>query len=497
MKPSTAALRARIADIDARITLLANQIAGLEAEKTRVKQDLYQVTYPVLSLPDDIIGEIFAHLVDTDAESPFPTPGSRIPRDLRDPRSPYYALTLAAVCARWRAISLSTSKLWRRIQVECRSSDAMKIRSEEPGPIRPIALLELWLSRSGIVPVDICIIARQGSSEELFHKALLAISPFAQRWHRVDLCVEGGPFELPYEFPTNLDELRYLSLQGSIQWTQSTTIVSPQVHALSIVHCPFPSGLFSGFNLTTLKILEIDWLFTSDILRFLERAPALQSLYIEVADPVNEPPEVAPAIPAIFPSLQTLVCKYDFSLNLMRFATFPGLRSLAIWDLDLTRPLVDCVRTFMTSSKCRITHLHLRNLGPQVSSGILISTLVLFSHVTHLIIEHKADPWPRGTLVGLASNAFNDEDFLPALECLALGGPSREATLEGLVDFVRFRAEKIREGYDITELREVFVQFATQLGVQGETAELAKLGVQLRVGELKKTGMLWSAAADG
>ncbi|KAJ7201247.1 hypothetical protein C8J57DRAFT_1736221 [Mycena rebaudengoi] len=86
-------LRARLAEIEARMEGLESQIALLCVEKEEILGDLESVTYPVLTL--EIVSEIFLHYV-----------GSSPLRRMQDP------LRLASVCREWRCIATSTHTLW-------------------------------------------------------------------------------------------------------------------------------------------------------------------------------------------------------------------------------------------------------------------------------------------------------------------------------------------------------------------------------------------------
>ncbi|KAJ7201245.1 hypothetical protein C8J57DRAFT_1736219 [Mycena rebaudengoi] len=71
---------------------LASQIALLRVEKEQILGSLESITYPVLTLPPEIVSEIILHYVDS---SPF--------RRVQDP------LRLASFCREWRYITTSTT----------------------------------------------------------------------------------------------------------------------------------------------------------------------------------------------------------------------------------------------------------------------------------------------------------------------------------------------------------------------------------------------------
>ncbi|KAF7335975.1 F-box domain-containing protein [Mycena sanguinolenta] len=138
---SRAARRARIAEIDARISSLKNSIRLLKAEKLRTQERLDLYTYPVLMLPSEITSEIFMKFI-PEYPSPPPLTGLLSPT------------TLTHVCRRWRAIAHSTPALWRAIMVP---AYLCTIRNEA----YLLSILESWLSRSRSFPLSI-------STEDMF-----------------------------------------------------------------------------------------------------------------------------------------------------------------------------------------------------------------------------------------------------------------------------------------------------------------------------------------
>ncbi|KAJ7741674.1 hypothetical protein B0H16DRAFT_1029536, partial [Mycena metata] len=90
--------------------------------------DWTAINIPVLTLPTELVSEIFIHFLPDYPSSP----------PLRGTRSPNI---LAAICQKWRYIALSTPLMWRAILLE----DAV----DTQGHLR---MLETWLSRSGLCP---------------------------------------------------------------------------------------------------------------------------------------------------------------------------------------------------------------------------------------------------------------------------------------------------------------------------------------------------------
>ncbi|KAJ7164521.1 hypothetical protein C8R46DRAFT_1278943, partial [Mycena filopes] len=96
--------RLRIAEIDTKIDRLQRRIRALHAEKQAVKARLDAYRYPVLTLPDELVSEIFIHFL-PDYPSAPPLSGIHSPT------------ILTQICHLWREIALSNPLLWRAISL--------------------------------------------------------------------------------------------------------------------------------------------------------------------------------------------------------------------------------------------------------------------------------------------------------------------------------------------------------------------------------------------
>ncbi|KAJ7639338.1 hypothetical protein FB45DRAFT_864079 [Roridomyces roridus] len=105
MHPANAALRTQVAQVLVDISNLETRLKEKQAELARLQHQLDVVTYPVLSLPPEIVSEIFGLC--------FPT--ERMGMDaLNSDEAP---LLLSQICGQWRRIALSTPALWRELDI--------------------------------------------------------------------------------------------------------------------------------------------------------------------------------------------------------------------------------------------------------------------------------------------------------------------------------------------------------------------------------------------
>ncbi|KAJ7780478.1 hypothetical protein B0H14DRAFT_2960886, partial [Mycena olivaceomarginata] len=131
---SLEAYRARVADIEATILDLHISLSKLRAEQEIAQEWLDSYTYPVLTLPNEIVSEIFIHSL---PQYPVCTPLVGI-------LSP---ISLAQICRKWRAVALATPMLWRAIKLSCAYTPWIEYEY----------IVDSWLSRSGCRPLSICV----------------------------------------------------------------------------------------------------------------------------------------------------------------------------------------------------------------------------------------------------------------------------------------------------------------------------------------------------
>ncbi|KAJ7780182.1 hypothetical protein DFH07DRAFT_794099 [Mycena maculata] len=129
--------------------------------------------YPVLTLPPEIVSEIFTHLLPV-----YP---------LRPPTSVLRSPTiLSHICSRWREIALTTLALWRAISIELIPDD--ECLRPQPGYLESLLhILETWLARSQSCALSIALVDWVYVSVTApFVRAIIAR---CNKWEHVDLHV--------------------------------------------------------------------------------------------------------------------------------------------------------------------------------------------------------------------------------------------------------------------------------------------------------------------
>ncbi|KAJ6515395.1 hypothetical protein C8R45DRAFT_207976 [Mycena sanguinolenta] len=161
---SAAHLRTRIAQLDVQILEQRRVLHELQQTRSDVERELYATaTFPVETLPTEIIAEIFLHCLPLLGILRFPGGETSA------------AIVLSSVSRVWRQIAHATPALWSNLRVEF---DA----SSQPGLLE--GLTDIWLSRARSCPVSLDFRCPQDSDEPF---KLSRLRDIIHRWaHRVE-----------------------------------------------------------------------------------------------------------------------------------------------------------------------------------------------------------------------------------------------------------------------------------------------------------------------
>ncbi|KAJ7720910.1 hypothetical protein B0H16DRAFT_1474155 [Mycena metata] len=207
---SLAADRARIAVIQAQTSDLG---LYLNKERSLLQDRLDAYTYPVLTLPNEIVSEIFLHFLPV-----YPVAPHIIGR-----ASPN---VLGLICRKWRSIALSTPALWRGITLSLRNGKRLD---------QKLRLLQNWLQRSGSCLLSISVdgYTITGAVADAFHREIAAHSA---RLEYLRLYSPAHPFP---SIITPLPFLRALTmgafLQPAVNDAPNTDSLTEAFHTASLL----------------------------------------------------------------------------------------------------------------------------------------------------------------------------------------------------------------------------------------------------------------------
>jgi hypothetical protein len=159
MLPGLEADRARVADLEAQILHLERSLSASGEEKILAQERLDSYKYPVLTLPNEIVSNIFVHFLPAYPHYP-PLTGLLSPT------------LLTHICRRWREMALGTPALWSAISLHIRC-----IPLEQKAHI-----FDLWLKRSRFCPLSLKIV--DGTNVAAI---LAAVIPHRARWEHLEL----------------------------------------------------------------------------------------------------------------------------------------------------------------------------------------------------------------------------------------------------------------------------------------------------------------------
>ncbi|KAJ3887785.1 hypothetical protein GG344DRAFT_16330, partial [Lentinula edodes] len=135
------------AGYDVEASRLKSQLMYIEAQKKNLQDYTRKIRFllsPIRRIPNEILIRIFEFACDTNWFTQKP---SLYPQ-LDDQKSQLPALTVSAVCSRWRSLSTSSPRLWNSLYLEILTP----YKNVEEGKRFQLAL-ELYLERSACAPL--------------------------------------------------------------------------------------------------------------------------------------------------------------------------------------------------------------------------------------------------------------------------------------------------------------------------------------------------------
>ncbi|KAJ6515330.1 hypothetical protein C8R45DRAFT_956126 [Mycena sanguinolenta] len=143
----TSHLRRRLAELDAQIAEHRRVLQELEDARTAVERELNATVYPVLSLPPEIMAEIFIHCL-----PPFVNLGWWYEYGIVAP------ILFTRVCHAWRDIALATPVLWSTLTIIFPHGPLSQRLSSD--------FIYRWLARAGQCPLSI-VFRDDGTGSEI------------------------------------------------------------------------------------------------------------------------------------------------------------------------------------------------------------------------------------------------------------------------------------------------------------------------------------------
>ncbi|KAJ7186646.1 hypothetical protein C8R46DRAFT_1057639 [Mycena filopes] len=322
-RDARAADRAQLAALEAQISHPEQALAELLPMRESVQARLDAVKYPVLTLPPEIITEIFTQFLPV-----YPLCSPLLGRS-----SP---TVLTHICHLWREIAQGTPALWRAIDL---------VEEEFPADAEA-DILDAWFDRSRSYPLSI----------RIGEHSIESIVPHRARWEH--LYIEAGVTELPELSSGPLPLLR--SLQAKLYDYNDDTVVSwldaPLLRSVTLHDVATERFILPWAQLTSLTLHMVP---VSRCVRILDQTPHLVycslSLVSEWAGPTAVPRQQM-SLPHL-ESMTMLDVQTYLAMTLARyFKTFvvPALSMLQVPESFLGEDPIRFLASFIQNSGCEL-----------------------------------------------------------------------------------------------------------------------------------------------
>ncbi|KAJ6578037.1 hypothetical protein B0H19DRAFT_574111 [Mycena capillaripes] len=319
--------RARIAGLEAQISILERSISELRMEKSHVQDRLDSYKYPVLTLPNEIVSEIFIHFLPNYPYAP-PLIGILSPN------------ILTQICGKWREIALGTSALWRAVAA---LSSGVQTH-----------LIDIWLKRSRCSPLSLQV---DVGDAEVNTEVLAAVVPHHSRWEHLILRI--SPPLLPViEGPTPL--LRHLSLTiepnpdavDAITFSDAPLLRTVRLNDYAAAKVILPCA-----QLTTLILFHV---YPDECVPILQQTSNLIHCELDMLKGIVTSDQAGPNL--MLPYLESLTLTaplHDRVTDFLGTFIVPALCALEIPESFLEPGPIDSLAAFVSKSGCRLEEVHI------------------------------------------------------------------------------------------------------------------------------------------
>ncbi|KAJ7484961.1 hypothetical protein B0H11DRAFT_2019396 [Mycena galericulata] len=349
-----AVTRARIDALSSEIAALYATIHRITAERETLQAHLDAYIYPVLTLPNELVSEIFIHsLPPSDSEE----------SDSSALSSP---LLLGRICRKWRDISLSTPRLWTDIDFTIGNRESSKVS------INRLELLDTFFTRSRNCQLNISMTYHPfhpptASGELAAGVAMEAVTQHCRRWEEAYLAVPllhltraTGDMPLLHTLTLCVTDIDELVLQGADPTAPVEMFEkAPKLKRLILVD--FIPGIFTlpWAQLTTISIIRAR--FPLDIVEVLRASVNLTCFLADFEEACDD--EAMDDILDIPPLLHLTDLHLGGEtycpshMQLLEKLTLPALSSLSIHESCFVPNPIATVRNLISRSKCPLRHI--------------------------------------------------------------------------------------------------------------------------------------------
>ncbi|KAJ7439487.1 hypothetical protein FB451DRAFT_1059562 [Mycena latifolia] len=363
-----------------RIAVIQRSLNSLREEQDLLQGRLDAYTYPVLTLPNEVVSEIFIHFLPPYPKCP-PIVGLLSPT------------LLCQICRKWRDIALSTPALWRAVTLSIRKKYARKEK---------LRLLESFLTRSISYPFSFrlhCGFNGRSVGSLALPPVIRAINSHCVRWEHLTLYTHLGPLRsIDGPFPV----LRSLTIRI---WFEEEFEVDSAV-TLAFLHAPllrqviiqgFDDFYFDILPWSQLTVLTVDAMSPDDCAQILNQALSLVhcnpflGLFPETQVDYSWSNITLPYLE----NFMLTFCSPRHAAHILRRSlldhlTLPALRRLHVMEVLIRPSPLTTLESLITRSRCNLQELFVSNSA--LSSDLYHNAL---PSVAWLIIDQAVDVQDR------------------------------------------------------------------------------------------------------
>ncbi|KAJ6456178.1 hypothetical protein C8R45DRAFT_583318 [Mycena sanguinolenta] len=319
MLSALAADRARIAEFDAQISLL-------ERQKAEVQARLNSYRYPVCTLPNEIITEIFGHFL------------PRYPEVVTFHKF-FGPIALTQTCRRWREIALQTPALWRAIDIYP--------LAEHPG------LFDAWLSRARGRPISI-LFNTDWVEQDRAAGSLTAIIPYRAQLEYLEL--HRGSLSQLQAIEGPMPMLRHFQLLLQEEDDPPTVAFkdAPLLQKVLLDGAAVGNIKMPWFQLTSLALYAI---FPDDCARILQQTFNLVHCELSFVAEFRDEDAIYATLPSLRTLTMTHLVKDRPMAGFLQTLTVPVLHSLRVPESYLEPSPIDTLKSLISKSGCNLQEL--------------------------------------------------------------------------------------------------------------------------------------------
>ncbi|KAJ6551502.1 hypothetical protein B0H19DRAFT_171959 [Mycena capillaripes] len=285
--------------------------------------------YPVLTLPPEVVSEIFIHcLSDTRAR-------------LNVAEAP---LLLCNVCRAWRDIAIATPPLWSSLELTFKFSLF---------GTNFLDLLDLWLSRTGSHRLSLSVCYDEYTSGKRRHQLnqlVMLLMRHSEQWADVELKLpDASEF---HHFKGEFPALETLSVAHPVE--PPTYPVTSFAHAPRLTTVQLSLGCALEplvLPWAQLKVLKCESLYVDDCLKLLRETTQIVELTVYLREDGPTPS----ARLLLLPTLRSLhLLREECHIDLLQYLTLPSLEKLSIsfQEHDIPRFV-----SFLSRSACALRYI--------------------------------------------------------------------------------------------------------------------------------------------